>query len=266
METVTEIIGPVEAERYLARNLSNRKLRKQTVEQLAGVIRRGWWQTTHQGIAFDVDGNLLDGQHRLKAIVLSGMAVEITVTRGLQKSAFTVIDVGLKRNFNDLLDVGRSTGHIYTAMTRFLAKKMSVTIDMVNEVKSNTQALSEELIEYAPTGVRFFSSAPVKVSAVLRMTDGQGKDYVKELYRNLTLVNLGLLPPIGTALNRQVFQGKANAANQNDTMARMWVCFDKSRANNQKIQISDPTSNLQEMRAAYIENFGTHKWMPESKD
>ncbi|BCL32387.1 hypothetical protein ACFFS2_20650 [Streptomyces aurantiacus] len=96
-------VSPQLAEKWLARNTSNRPLSKSTVQQLAGRIQRGEWQLTHQGIAFDEDDVLVDGQHRLAAIVKAGVVVPLTVTHGVPRAAFTVTDTGRKRTGRDAL-------------------------------------------------------------------------------------------------------------------------------------------------------------------
>ncbi|MFD7690086.1 hypothetical protein [Streptomyces sp. NPDC059781] len=96
-------VGPELATEWLTRNTSNRPLSKAAVQQLAGRIQRGEWQLTHQGIAFDEDGVLIDGQHRLAAIAKAGIAVPLTVTHGVPRTAFTVMDTGRKRTGRDAL-------------------------------------------------------------------------------------------------------------------------------------------------------------------
>ncbi|MFH9863030.1 hypothetical protein [Streptomyces sp. NPDC017202] len=96
-------VSPELAAEWLTRNTSNRPLSKSAVQQLAGRIQRGEWQLTHQGIAFDEDGVLIDGQHRLAAIAKAGMTVPLTVTHGVPRTAFTVMDTGRKRTGRDTL-------------------------------------------------------------------------------------------------------------------------------------------------------------------
>ncbi|MEU9948433.1 hypothetical protein [Streptomyces sp. NPDC047939] len=96
-------VSPETAAAWLTHNTSNRPLSKGTVQQLAGQIQRGEWQLTHQGIAFDEDGGLIDGQHRLAAIVKAGRPVPLTVTHGVPRAAFTVMDTGRKRTGRDTL-------------------------------------------------------------------------------------------------------------------------------------------------------------------
>lgn len=96
-------VSPQLAAQWLTRNTNNRPLSKGTVQQLADRIQRGEWQLTHQGIAFDEDSTLIDGQHRLAAIVKAGVTVRLTVARGVPRTAFTVMDTGRKRTGRDAL-------------------------------------------------------------------------------------------------------------------------------------------------------------------
>lgn len=65
-------ITPALASEMLAKNINNRPLSQKAVHKLATDLVMDRWQTTHQGIAFDRDGVLADGQHRLQAICLAG--------------------------------------------------------------------------------------------------------------------------------------------------------------------------------------------------
>jgi hypothetical protein len=92
------LITPEMAKRCLAKNPQNRPINEFKVAQYRDDILRGRWRLTHQGIAFDDEGNLIDGQHRLRAIVAAGIPVEMLVTRGLSRNTIIAIDEGLKRS------------------------------------------------------------------------------------------------------------------------------------------------------------------------
>ena len=55
-------ITPQMAEGMLRQNTGNRALRASVVQHYADQMRRGQWQMTHQSIAVDCYGNLVDGQ------------------------------------------------------------------------------------------------------------------------------------------------------------------------------------------------------------
>lgn len=112
METKLQTITPKMAATWLdKRNDGNRNIRRHRVAALSRAIAGGRWVPTHQGIAFDEKGNLIDGQHRLSAIVEANQPVELMVTRGLTRESMTVIDRGAVRDPADTLRILRGTEH-----------------------------------------------------------------------------------------------------------------------------------------------------------
>src|SRR5947208_14577232 len=82
-------------------------------------MRRGEWRVTHQGIAFDTEGALVDGQHRLAAVVEAEVPVELTVFTEVPDGAFDVLDTGKRRNAADVLAIeGENSAVMLAAMVR----------------------------------------------------------------------------------------------------------------------------------------------------
>ena len=102
MRIIQRTINPAEAEAILAtkNNINVRKIRKQVVQKYARQMMSGKWHNSWDCIAFDKDGNLLNGQHRLMACVLS--QEPITVFTVLDAEEITG-DTGLKRNVVETL-------------------------------------------------------------------------------------------------------------------------------------------------------------------
>lgn len=98
-------ITPAIAEMWLARNISNRRLRPAHIETLAGAIRDGAWQVNGDAIKFDKEGMLIDGQHRLYGIVKADRTVKALVVWNLDHSAQETLDRHLKRSLADILDL-----------------------------------------------------------------------------------------------------------------------------------------------------------------
>lgn len=96
-------ITPELAEELLSRNTHNRPIRPRHVAELAHDMRVGRWRLTHQGIAFDIYGRLADGQHRLHAVVMAGVAVRMQVTTMVEPEACGVIDTNTRRSATDAL-------------------------------------------------------------------------------------------------------------------------------------------------------------------
>src|SRR2546421_9938431 len=91
-------ITPKKAAEYLERNTANRPLSARTVREFAAAMRRGEWRGTHQGIAFDTEGALGDGQHRPAAIVGADLPGEVTRFSEAPHGAFDVLDTRKRRN------------------------------------------------------------------------------------------------------------------------------------------------------------------------
>jgi hypothetical protein len=81
MYTVTEVITPEVARWYLQQhNRGNRPILWSVVDAIAWDIATGKFVVTGQGIEFDKDMNLVDGQHRLHAIVKADRAQTMRIT------------------------------------------------------------------------------------------------------------------------------------------------------------------------------------------
>lgn len=96
-----ETITPTKAHAYLKKMVRNRRLKKAKVTQYAQDIRDGRFPLTHEAIAFDVNGNLVDGQHRLHAVILAGKPIKVVVWYNLSAEAVALIDSGASRTEKD---------------------------------------------------------------------------------------------------------------------------------------------------------------------
>jgi hypothetical protein len=92
-----ETIGPDRAEEYLAANRGNRNIVQAHVAALARDIRNGQWMFNAQPICFSRSGRLLNGQHRLSAVLEAGQPIEVLVMRGLPEEAFPTYDKQAKK-------------------------------------------------------------------------------------------------------------------------------------------------------------------------
>lgn len=154
MRMAIEWIGPEIARRYLERNTRNRKVKKGSVGRLARDIVSGKFVLSHQGIAFDSTGVLIDGQHRLLAILECGIAVEMAVFYDVSPDAYLVIDGGVGRSVFDVATVsGMDVGKEVFAIVRSMMRGYSAT------VKTPTRAESLEFYERHKEAVTFVIEA-----------------------------------------------------------------------------------------------------------
>lgn len=98
-EVVT--ITPQSATNWLRANKRNRPVRRSHVTFLASEILAGNWQVNGQAIVISPDENVLDGQHRLLAIIQAGQQIQTLVVYGIAEDAFKTIDTGAVRSASD---------------------------------------------------------------------------------------------------------------------------------------------------------------------
>lgn len=148
---VVEPITPEEAEELLQANTHNRPLRAPRVDQLAEAMRRGEWIVNGETIKIAEDGTLIDGQHRLQAVVDSGVTIETLVIRGLPLEVQDTVDTGRRRRLADILSIeGYSDSHALGAALSMLHRfRTGKRVDYSHaNAPSSQQAL--DLLEEEP--------------------------------------------------------------------------------------------------------------------
>jgi hypothetical protein len=101
-----QIITPEMAEQMLERRATNRHVSHGHVEVLARQMTLGTWLVdASPPLLMDGHGRLLDGQHRLSAIVTSGIPTEMWVHLGVVPEVQHAVDTGRKRTAGDVLSI-----------------------------------------------------------------------------------------------------------------------------------------------------------------
>jgi hypothetical protein len=155
MRTETVHVTPAMAEEWLKANSVNRAISRATVEMLVAEILSGSWVLTEQGIAFDIAGNLVDGQHRLTAIVRAGKTVPIRVTHNAP-SIRAPRDRGRGRRVGDFLYWSDGTlvedGQLVAAMVVLLENLAG------NTRRRGSASRGQEILSANEEGFRFVCS------------------------------------------------------------------------------------------------------------
>jgi hypothetical protein len=104
MQITQQSISPKRAQELLGTVKLNRNVRSRHVAELARQMVNGEWDPNNPGaIGLTTSGKLLDGQHRLLAVVESGKTIRMWVAEGIPAATMTTIDTGAKRNLADVL-------------------------------------------------------------------------------------------------------------------------------------------------------------------
>lgn len=112
-----EDIDPTLARAYLAKNIDNN--RNPMVDRISRMVRdmlSGDWISTADPIKFNADDKLIDGQHRLRAIIESKTTQRFLVARDLDENAVYVIDTGATRTAAQALKIATG-GEMHSAAT-----------------------------------------------------------------------------------------------------------------------------------------------------
>lgn len=118
MRTVWVDVTPLQAAEWLRNNFVNRPMTEDTIQAYARDMAAGIWVPTHQGIAFNDVNALIDGQHRLSAIIRCGLTIRMMVTYGLpakikdrEMTTMDAVDRGRPRSVADQLKIQHGMVH-----------------------------------------------------------------------------------------------------------------------------------------------------------
>lgn len=112
-------VTPEFAQELLRRNTHNRKLRDRAIADYARDMKAGHWSLNGEAIKVAADGTVLDGQHRLRAVIDSGTPVEMFVVMGLDPTTQETMDSGRKRTTGDVMSLrSEENAHTLAAVLR----------------------------------------------------------------------------------------------------------------------------------------------------
>lgn len=99
-----EFITPARARELLELNRVNRRMSAVHKRRWQDIITHGRYHTTHQGIAFDENGELVDGQTRLAALAEMNIpGLWMAVSYNVLRAGFKVMDTGNTRRPGQLI-------------------------------------------------------------------------------------------------------------------------------------------------------------------
>ena len=188
MTSSVVMVDPVLATQWLAKNAQhNRPMRKTTVAGYAQQMQAGQWHLTHQGVAFDVSGMLIDGQHRLAAVVQANAVVPMMVTFDAPAMSFESLDCGIKRTVADRLVMdARVVAALSGAIRIAKDKNARVPEHEVRALSLTTFGqITSTICESNSKHVKVFSSSPIVIAAAVACAEGADLDWVIEERRML---------------------------------------------------------------------------------
>ena len=121
MKIETILLTPEKAKELLVTNTNNRPLNQRMVDRLTLEMKEGKWLVNGDTIRVSKTGVLLDGQHRLSAVVKSGITITAALVSEIDDAVFHTIDTGDTRDASDVLAIdGYKSAALRAAVLRIL--------------------------------------------------------------------------------------------------------------------------------------------------
>ena len=239
IKITVENVTPEMARAYLLRNKSNRSLRLGTVKKYAEDMKAGRWQMTHQGLAFSKYGDLLDGQHRLNAVVVSNVTVPMVVVWGVEAdSALGLqVDVGLNRSAADVLNAPRQIVDPCAFIHQLNEGKVGSRASIAKYFFAFRHDV-QKIVGESTAKKRGITAAPIVAAAAI-LDAMRCSDYAKNAYKRLIKLDFDAMTPIEHAWIRNIHSNNVEVTRKLETFAKALSLFSQENANTTKIYASE---------------------------
>lgn len=166
MNIQLKLITPSYAKDLLESNINNRKVKMPVVLKYANEMALGQWKTnTGELIKVSKTNKLIDGQHRLLALIKAQVSIEFHVAYDVEDSIFDVLDTGTVRNSSDVFSIERVKynallpGIIQFYHTQFLStqKNNRLSNAQLLEAYKKRQEYWEEIARFSDKMYRSFA-------------------------------------------------------------------------------------------------------------
>jgi len=194
------IITPQKAKELLANNPMNRKVKTPNLMFLINQIEDGEFEYIGESIKIDVNGAIIDGQHRLLACVQTGKPIDVELIEDLPTSVFKKIDTGAKRTPNDTFYIEGIPN--YTSMTAIVKKlvyfsigklRSNTTVPLTNKkmleiYNANSDVIHStfnEIRRFFKKGQHLITSSHASAVACALILTGENREMVMDFFREI---------------------------------------------------------------------------------
>jgi hypothetical protein len=182
-------VTPEIAAKWLESNTGNRTIKNAKVKEYANTMKRGSWRPgTGDPIRISTGGNLIDGQHRLWAVLTAGIPMNFMVYhlqptdgKGELTATGVPIDFGSRRTTSDVTGIERKYISIASTLIRDIAQNGQSLIkhpDIIFNVFRDIEDSIVYVCDKCNSAEKTFSQAAIKSIIVLR--HAMGSDYTDE--------------------------------------------------------------------------------------
>lgn len=231
-----------------------------TVASLAREMRTGNWRLTHQGIALDECGRLLDGQNRLTALIRANMTLKMVVAFGVPEEHFPKIDGNTPRSVAFRTGLPPLIAPIVAQMVR-LARYGSSGVRISDTMMAVAHDFCADALRYfsergSTTNRQRFTTAPIRAGVVLNLLANTGDEGYKSLiidaYNAVVSGNVTEAPGSAASLFvRMTTSGRSSFPGMVQ-IAYSWRAFDPAHFADKRLVIRDVGDVLREIREGVL--------------
>lgn len=195
MTMTYELITPEIAAKIMENNTGNRSLSRGTVRAYAqDMIHGNWSSNVGSAISIDRDGILRDGQHRLAAVIESGVSVWMWVCRNVDH--YGVYDNNRKRSNSDQIAIMRPDYEApyrstkYVAIARYMIthavgddfQRKASPMEVIEFTDKHKEALDKFFLRIKFGTIPKIGIAPVYLSMFMAFSAGVEFEKIEHFY------------------------------------------------------------------------------------
>jgi len=238
-------ITPTMAKAMLEKNTSNRKISDTTVEAYVSDMINGRWKSnTAETIKISSNGRILDGQHRLEAVIRSEKTIKFTVAYGVDEGVFDVLDTGKIRSSADVFSIqsiDNSTSASAIIKGYLISKKgNSTNVSSKSSKITNTVILNEyqsrpefwkETVAFCMKSYKNFSQVlPVSnigtiYSVLYDISPMEARDFINQMCTGEDITNSSISVLRKTLIKDRLSIRKMNQSDKFSMIIRTWNAY-----------------------------------------
>lgn len=245
MNTIVMTVTPDQASKWLEINDNPRPISKRHVDNFSNKLRQGTFVLTHQGIAFDTNNKLRDGQHRLTAIVVTGISAKMTVTFGIEDISVKSIDRGMRRTTATVISSSQSVAAVTSLAANIMSPIQRASEADLIEMKKYIEPRLELIMGVTKTKKRGLTVASTWLGAVLNIDSDEV--YVCNQYKYFVSGDVTLMSPIIASLWKRILESNRELRHEM-LLAHSFVSFNPLKKEQKKSMIKNTADQLSEIR------------------
>ena len=205
-------LTPIVATGWIEGNTGNRPLSKLAVKRYAKAMESGEWVYNGEAIKISESGVILDGQHRIYAVIESGVSIDTEVITNIEGDVFGTLDQGRKRTNSDNFAVKGVRS--YTAVAAIINPLLMLNDKMTSSLGS-TKITKKQAYDYYILKEQF-----IDIETVNRKYIGAPTKYVNACKAYLTQFNK---KEVVDVFFDQLYTGNIDSDHSQVLLLREWM-------------------------------------------